>query len=148
MFLGSRTLPWRACGPMGTWQDHLGTKLSTQESVFTSSSGPGQAVGLAPWTQDGFSIVITISRDKEPLWTWDSGEPKEQDTQWPLDRCGQGEAQEDGRDPSTACSVTRLCMTPLTNTDSVNFRKWEDWKFSNKHVTLYFPQIQFGEINI
>ena len=32
-----------------------------QESVFTSSSGPGQAVGMATWSQDGVSAVITIS---------------------------------------------------------------------------------------
>ncbi|ELR60989.1 hypothetical protein M91_19301 [Bos mutus] len=37
-----------------------------QESVSTCSSGPGQAAGMATWSQDGVSAVISISRDKEP----------------------------------------------------------------------------------
>lgn len=47
-----------------------------------SSSGLGQAVGTATWSQDSVSAVICL-QGQEPCGFGAGGEPKEQDTQGP-----------------------------------------------------------------
>lgn len=118
-----------------------------QESVSTCSSGPGQAAGMATWSQDGVSAVISISRDKEPCGFETGVNPRNRTSSDPWIVVVKE------RPRRTAAPRAQLVLRPPLQWPPDKLCKCELQKTTrhgkfNKHLTLHFPQIQSGEINI